>query len=259
MKIKSRTWVVLRGLAREKGHWGPFADQLSARFSNDEVLFIDLPGAGEFRDVACPRSMAEIFQFVRAQAIERARAQSHFTLLTISLGGMVALEWLRQRPEDLSGAIMINTSSSQLSPFYHRLRWQIWPKFLKAAANQVPREREKQLTEFLINSSAARERAVPLWTRLAVDRPLRYPNFLNQIYAAARFKDLPGQDGKVPVLLLSGLGDRLVDPSCSRQLHEHFGWPLKVHAWGGHDLTWDDPEWVLKQIDEWLQAAKPID
>ncbi len=250
---KDGTWVLLRGLAREHGHWGPFIEQFRAAFPHDEVLTIDLPGAGEFVHESSPRSIAEIFNFVRAKAVERARSQSPFKLVAISLGGMVAMEWMKQKPGDLQSVVLINTSSNALSPFYKRLRWQVWRNFAAILATQTVRDREKQLIDLLLNSEEARAQALPLWVKLGNERPTSYLNFSNQLLAAARFGGLKRRVD-VPVLLLNSLGDRLVDPSCSSALHEKWGWPIERHPWGGHDLPWDDPQWVIARIDTWNKS-----
>ncbi len=257
MKSKKRTWILLRGLGREKGHWGHFYDSFANQFSMDEVLALDLPGVGEFRGEKSPRDMTEIFQFVRAKAVERTKAQTTFNLVALSLGAMVALEWMRQKPDDLSGAVLINPSSRQLSPATQRMRWQVWKTVLSILAMQAPRDREKALAELVINSAAAQEKAIPLWARLAVEHPIRYINFFNQLMAAGRFAKLPNP-GAVPVLMLTGLGDRLVDPSCSFLMQKKMGWPLEKHPWGGHDLTWDDPDWVIQHIQSWLGSEDRI-
>ncbi|HMN69477.1 MAG TPA: alpha/beta hydrolase [Bdellovibrionales bacterium] len=245
------TWIFLRGLAREAGHWGGFVEQFARAFPNDEMLPIDLPGTGEFRDQMSPRSIQEIFTFVRAAAVQRARSQGQFKLVAVSLGGMVAQQWLQARPEDLSGCVLINSSARSLSPAIQRLRWQVWPKLLKIVANQVVREREKSVIDILINDPDARERALPLWIKLGNEHPVSYLTFASQLWAASRFKGL-GAPTKVPVLLLAGMGDRFVDPSCSMALASTWNWPLVKHPWGGHDLTWDDPDWVLVRIREWV-------
>lgn len=252
---KTTAWVLLRGLAREHGHWGPFIEQFKHAFPNDDVLPIDLPGSGEFLNERSPKSMGEIFTFVRAKAIERARSQSQFKLVTISLGGMVAMEWMNQRPEDLAGCVLINTSAKPLSPLYHRLRWQVWTRFAKVLATQSAKERERQVIEILMNSEEAREKALPLWIKLAIERPTSYLNFTNQIFAAALFDGLKNPVS-LPVLLLNGLGDRLVDPSCSTALHEKWGWPIERHSWAGHDLPWDDADWTLQKIVSWNKGIE---
>lgn len=254
---KSTAWILLRGLAREHGHWGPFVDQFKQTFPKDDVLPIDLPGTGEFLAERSPKSIGEIFKFVRAKAIERARSQSQFKLVTISLGGMVAMEWMNQRPEDLAGCVLINTSAKPLSPFYHRLRWQVWAKFAKVMYTQSAKERERLVIDLLMNSDEAKERALPLWTKLAIERPTSYSNFANQIFAAALFDGLK-KPLDLPVLLLSGLGDRLVDPSCSTSLHEKWGWPVNRHPWAGHDLPWDDAHWTLEKIASWNKLISGV-
>jgi pimeloyl-ACP methyl ester carboxylesterase len=252
--MKNNTWIILRGLGREKGHWGPFAGRFHDAFPEDEILYVDLPGTGEFRGTASPANVAGIFQFVRGKAIERAKAQASFKLVAVSLGAMVAMEWLKQKPDDLAGAVLINTSLKSLSPMYHRLRWQIWMKFLKLVTEQVPREREREIIDLLINSEEARAKALPLWTKLATDHPVSYRTMFNQLLAGSRFEGL-NQPVNVPVLLLNSLGDRFVDPSCSAALHRKYGWPLERHAWAGHDLPWDDPEWCVAKIKAWDSSS----
>jgi len=252
---KTTAWVLLRGLAREHEHWGPFVDQFRQTFPKDDVLTIDLPGTGEFLEQRSPTSMTDIFTFVRAHAIERARSQSQFKIVAISLGGMVAMEWMNRRPEDLAGCVLINTSAKPLSPLYHRLRWQVWSRFAKVLATQSAKERERQVIDLLMNNEEARAKALPLWTKLAIERPTSYLNFSNQMVAAVRFGGLK-HAVDLPVLLLSALGDRFVDPSCSTALHEKWGWPVERHPWAGHDLPWDDAKWVLEKINAWNKVIE---
>jgi hypothetical protein len=48
----------------------------------------------------------------------------------------------------------------------------------------------------------------------------------------------------------------LVDPSCSSQLHNRFNWPINRHPWAGHDISWDDSQWVLNHVQEWNKSMK---
>lgn len=253
MTKNKRTWILLRGLAREKGHWGPFLDEFVSRFSSDIVLPIDLPGAGEFVDTSCPRNMLEVFQFVRSQVIERADASAKFSVVAISMGGMVAMEWMKHKPEEIQDCVLMNTSLKSLSPIYQRLRWQIWQRFLQIITIQNNRERERAIIELLMNNENSRNQALPLWAKIASERPITYSNFVNQLMAAARFEGLESKP-EVPVLLLNSLGDRFTDPSCSEVLHEKWGWPIHRHPWAGHDLPWDDTNWVLNHIQQWCEA-----
>ncbi len=240
------TWIMLRGLAREKGHWGPFLEHFARAFPSEEVLAIDLPGAGEFREMQSPATIGEICKFVRQQASARVPAKTPLKLFAVSLGAMVAMEWLRQSPQDLAGCVLVNASSRE-SPVYYRMRWQVWVRFLRLVALPVAREREHAVIDLIMNNPEARDMAHPTWTKIATERPISFLNVAAQLRAAARFSSLTTAP-EVPTLLLTGLGDRLVDPSCSEKLHSLWGWPIRRHPWAGHDLTWDDPSWVLRNI-----------
>jgi pimeloyl-ACP methyl ester carboxylesterase len=254
MSLERPAWLMLRGLARESGHWGGFVERFTAAFPKDEILWLDLPGAGDCRDVPSPTNMTGIFQFVRGQAIEKSNART-FRLLALSLGGMVALEWLRQKPEEIESCILINTSSAKVSPFYNRLRWQVWTSFLRLLTEQSIRERERGILDLLLNKDEVREQALPLWTRLATERPMSYLNFARQLQAAATVRDLP-QAPQENVLLLSSLGDRFVDPSCSTDLQKYLSCSIERHPWAGHDLPWDDPEWIIERAKSLVDAKQ---
>jgi pimeloyl-ACP methyl ester carboxylesterase len=246
--MSDTTWILLRGLARESGHWGDFLDRFQAARAPESVLTIDLPGTGEFRDSTSPANMAEIFQFVRGQAIKRASSGAAFRILAVSLGGMVAMEWMRQRPDELASVVLVNTSLKAANPFYQRLRWQSWPALTRFLTTQAPRERERALIEVVMNDEGSAAKALPLWSRLAADRPVGYRTLINQLLAASRFEGLR-ERVDVEVLLLNGLGDRLVDPGCSTALQQKWGWPIERHPWAGHDLPSDDPDWVIEKIN----------
>jgi pimeloyl-ACP methyl ester carboxylesterase len=109
------------------------------------------------------------------------------------------------------------------------------------------KEREKLIIDMNMNSETAREKAWPEWTKIAQDRPISPMTFARQLLAASQFSGLQKKPS-TPVLLLNSLGDRFVDPSCSEALHYKFQWKLERHPWGGHDLVWDDPQWVADQI-----------
>lgn len=246
----NKTWIFLRGLAREKAHWGNFLEKFQTRFAGDEVLAIDLPGTGEHISTPSPLTIEGIFNHVRSEAVSRAKNQTQFHLVALSLGGMVAMEWMRKKNEDLAGVILINTSLRELSPIHRRLRWQVWRDFARLVSVQAAKEREKGIIDVIMNSPEAREHALPQWSKIAVERPISYKNFFNQLFAASRYSGFSIDPG-IPTLLLNSLGDRLVDPSCSTKLHERFNWPIKRHPWAGHDLPWDDDNWVLDRIQEW--------
>lgn len=78
-------------------------------------------------------------------------------------------------------------------------------------------------------------------------------NVFSQMMAAASY-----QSGEIkpkqPILLLNGLGDRLVSPAYSEAIHKKWQLELHRHPWAGHDLTLDDGEWVVLQLKNWVSG-----
>lgn len=240
-----KRWVFLRGLARERRHWGDFVDVFQARFPGTEIHAIDLPGIGEFRNIESPTSMTGITEFVRTEA-RKQMPDGKFAVLALSLGGMVAMEWMNTFADDLESVVLINSSAKD-SRFYHRLRYQVWSDFVAVLTTTNLREREKKLIDIIINSEEGKAKAFPLWAKIAVEQPVKFSTFAKQLLAASRFSGIKN-NSRVPVLVLNSLGDRLVDPGCSEALHQKFQWRLERHPWAGHDLTWDDAAWVTDYI-----------
>src|SRR4051812_8242565 len=131
-----KNWVFIRGLAREKGHWGDFPEFFSRQFPNSHIEAIDLPGIGDNADISSPTSIARIMELVRDEALEKFNDEK-FAVLAVSLGAMIAMEWMKQHPNDLEAAVLIN-SSAKGSALYKRLRYQIWPQFITMIANTTP-------------------------------------------------------------------------------------------------------------------------
>jgi len=83
-------------------------------------------------------------------------------------------------------------------------------------------------------------------------------NSFRQIKAAATYR--PGDIRPTqPILLLNGLGDRLVSPACSEAIHKKWNLKLRRHLWAGHDLTLDDGRWVVSKLKEWLDQKYQAD
>jgi pimeloyl-[acyl-carrier protein] methyl ester esterase len=244
-----KQWVFLRGLAREKRHWGDFPEFFASQFPGVRVEAIDAPGLGEHSNISSPTSMAGIAEFCWGEARQKF-PNGKIAILAVSMGGMITMEWMRTHEQEIEAAILINSSSKD-SAFFHRLRYQIWPNFLKAAVHAQIKEREKLVIDMIMNSEVAREKALPCWTKIAQDHPIHPLTFVRQLWAASQFSGLQKKPS-TPVLLLNSLGDRFVDPSCSETLHQKFQWQLERHPWGGHDLVWDDPQWVTDYIQRFF-------
>lgn len=250
-KAPGKNWILLRGLARESAHWGDFIPQLQAAFPNDQITLLDLPGTGCFHLKTSPCAISAITDQVRSQAQDLGLLHQPVTILALSLGAMVAWAWLQRYPEDICGAVLINTSFADLSPFYQRLRWQSYKDFLALAITRNVYSRELRLLQLVSNRRDQDKSLALAWETIQNERPISLSNSLRQIIAAASYR--PGDSKpKRPVLLLNGQGDRLVAPECSEAIQKQWQLELCRHPSAGHDLTLDDGAWVLMQLKNWI-------
>ena len=238
--------MFLRGLARRKEHWGDFIERFRAAVPGDEVEAIDLCGNGTERDREVFGTIPEFTDDLRSRS--ELVKKGPVRVVAISLGGMVASDWVSRHPQELLSAHVINTSDRNQSPFWDRLNPAHYPTFLRLAVlGAKPIERERAVLA-IVSSLPAEKREVHAQAFASIEPPTPR-SFFRQVLAAAKFAPPQGKPG-VPVIVINSRGDRLVSPACSERLAKAWGVPVHSHPWGGHDLPLDDPEWVLSKIKE---------
>ncbi len=265
VKIDSH-WILIRGLAREARHWGEFPDkfkqELAREGANVRVDAIDLPGAGRFSEMRSPLNMAEITEFVRDKFLEIRRRQresgehpERTFLAAMSLGGMVASQWMEMWPRDLNGCVLINTSFRGFSPLKHRLQPRTLRHFVGILRNQSDAvASERHVLALVSNRPELREHTAREWAAIRHSRPMTLENLARQLFAASRFEPRIVEP-TVPVLLLNSLQDRMVHPACSEVIADRWRHAqLCRHPNAGHDLPLDDAEWTISQILKWYRA-----
>ncbi|MDQ1362382.1 MAG: hypothetical protein QG652_242 [Pseudomonadota bacterium] len=246
------TWILLRGLSREHRHWENFPQILQSTFPAARIILPDLPGSGVHHLKRCPANIRNILEFVRAD-IAISRLSKPVYLLGLSMGAMVAVEWIRQYPQECAGAVLMNTSVKGLNPFYQRLQPGNYGSLLKSLFfKKNARTREEIIFDLTCNLNPDHDSVIRNWVNYAREYPVSRTNTLRQLTAASLYK-IPASKPGSPLLLLNGLGDRLVSPRCSETLAQHWNLSLQSHATAGHDLTLDDGTWVCMKITEWLQ------
>lgn len=245
--------ILLRGLARESGHWGDFTNQFKDSWGANLVHTLDLPGSGEFATSPAPIHINESVDFLQQRSQERWGGEAK-VVVALSLGGMVALDWICRHPESVSAVVLINSSTREKTAFYQRLRWQVWPDFIKILATADIARREKRILEIVCNSKEARERLYPIWLKLAQEGSISPANFLRQLMAGLKYSPDFALARQRRGAILVGMGDRLVDPQCSDSLSQNLDWPIYRHPWSGHDLPGDDPGWVISTIAKFLET-----
>ncbi|MFA6484615.1 MAG: alpha/beta hydrolase [Bacteroidales bacterium] len=256
-KELGHNWILLRGLARESAHWGAFVPLLQSTFPNAQITLLDLPGTGCFHRETSPNTIKAITDEVRHHALDKGCIQQPVTILALSLGAMVAWEWMRSYPEDICGATLMNTSFADLSPFYQRLRWQSYGKFIALAMTRDLHNRESKILQLTSNRRNRDVQIIQAWEQIQIERPISLKNSFRQIVAAANYR--PGDiKPKQPVLLLNGLGDHLVSPACSEAIQQKWNLELHRRIGSGHDLTLDDGAWVAIQLKDWVGSKTTI-
>lgn len=250
---KCCNWILLRGLTRESGHWGNFITKLKAAFPEANICPIDLPGTGVYYKQLSPDNIPAITGQVRAIAQENGWLNESINVLGISLGGMVALDWLMTHPKEIHTGVFVNISLGGLSPFYQRLRWQSLPAIIRVILKTKIYDRELGIIQLISNRKEGYTSLAKLWYRIQCERPVKLKNAYAQIVAAARYR-VPAKPPSVPVLLLNSASDRLVAPECSEAIAKLWGVSFARQQWAGHDLTSDDPDWVIAQYQNWLKS-----
>ncbi|MES2931865.1 MAG: alpha/beta hydrolase [Pseudomonadota bacterium] len=258
MQIKAQTWILLRGLMREQRHWGDFPALFSEALNNSDainpvhVVTLDLPGNGQLFDSTSPTQVEAMAQFCRQHVTAMGLAPPYH-LLALSLGAMVAVAWADQHPQEIAAAVLINTSLRPFSPFHHRLRPRNYFRLCEMATLASTARREALILQMTSGNAARHAEILPLWQQYQAQYPVSRRNALRQLWAASRYR-APLAKPTIPLLLLAGSQDQLVNPACSEQLAVQWQTCLITHPAAGHDLPLDDGPWLATQVKHWLST-----
>lgn len=243
-------WVLLRGLAREKGHWAKFDEKMMESFKG-EVLCIDLPGAGESLLDAVPLSIRGMTDFVRDKWLRQRNSNRNWSLLAISLGGMIAMDWCARYPQDFNLLVTINSSTKKLSLPFERISPLAVKSLLKTLFINDVYKREELILNLITNHSDVDKEISKEWGDLAKKRQIKIRNFFKQLFAASKF-NLPSKID-VPFLVLASEKDRFTSSRCSKKIAIYFDVPIELHPTAGHDLPIDDGKWIIEKIKEYIE------
>ncbi|MCK5874163.1 MAG: alpha/beta hydrolase [Alcanivoracaceae bacterium] len=250
----ARTWVLLRGLVREQRHWQEFPAQLGQRFPGDRVVTLDLPGNGSLYRKASPTRIEGMVAALRSELSDKG-LRPPFHVVALSLGAMTAISWISDYPGEVAAAALLNSSVARFSPFWQRLRPGNYRSILMdglLTRDLLRKERAILSMSTNLISAERREAVAQAWAGYAREQPVSRINALRQLLAAARFTAPVGLPSAVPVLIMNGGGDRMVNPSCSLAMARGWGLPLRVHPDAGHDLTLDAGEWAASALYDWV-------
>jgi pimeloyl-[acyl-carrier protein] methyl ester esterase len=244
-------WLLLRGLAREQRHWHGFGDLFGARAVGEPVLLVDVAGVGTQHQRWTHPSIEWMARDVARRLpgwSPRSETSASWSIIGLSLGGMIALELCRLYPERIRNAVIVN-ASSRLTSWPERLRPGAARELARASLSPDPVHRERLVLE-LTSALPEPERAryAVRAAEFARDAPTSRWSVLAQLLAAARFVPPARAALTARLLFVCARSDALVSPRCTRELAAWYGVESQEHPWAGHDLPLDDPGWLCERI-----------
>lgn len=239
---KPRNWILVRGLIRGSYHWHEFPDKLAKAFPNDKVHLFDIPGNGLRYSELSPMNIASYTEDLRFLA----RRLDRIHIVSISLGGMIVMDWLANHPEEVERTFIMNTSLGDTAPFYKRLNYWNYPKIARSimADEAVV---EKLILDLTSNNLKLHPDVLDFNIKMARKYPMNRLNFFQQLLAAGRSRFNPRLRDYKNLHLLVSANDRLVHCDNTFNLSQKLGIAPAVHPWAGHDLTLDDPDFVVNE------------
>ena len=172
---KNPNILLIRGLGRDQRHWHGFAHACAERWQGTVTCW-DFPGTFGNQNGRQRLCLADYAAEIPCQ---------HPTLVIgISLGGMLALELARLRPE-IIGAVAMNSSAANCSAPWQRLLPEILPLGFRSA--WCPRQRERHVLTMTSNRQHSR-RFERYRFALAEQHQPRGGTVLKQLIAALRFR-----------------------------------------------------------------------
>ena len=99
-------WLLLRGLLREQRHWGDFTKNFESSIHSAKVHCLDLPGIGTESLKQSPSKIREIMEDIRSRWHSIGNNKP-INLFSVSLGGMIAMEWMRYHPDEIARLVVV--------------------------------------------------------------------------------------------------------------------------------------------------------
>ena len=172
-------------------------------------------------------------------------------VLGLSLGGMIAMQWCANYPEDFKKLVVINTSAGGLGGGFVRLTAEAVHTLARAVMIRNPRMKESLVCHLISNLRANDEGVIAAYEKIAIESPIPSSIAASQLTAAARFK--APSSINTSMLVLSADNDRLCPPEFSDLIATKYGAEHLTHPTAGHDLPLDDPSWVIEQVFQFAQ------
>jgi pimeloyl-ACP methyl ester carboxylesterase len=246
-----QSWVLIRGLMRDKRHWREFEDDLTVQMAANkiDVIALDTLGNGTLSDCTSPLTITAY-----AKALVKQLAGNDNCLIGLSMGAMIALEMARLAPQKVSKVVVINASAANLSPWYARFNLKA---IVTAYLGRVKQGAVHWLECTALKLSSERygdnQAMCEHWSELRLDYRSKMHNVVRQIWACVNFQT--PDNLQQPIFVFNGSSDRLVNPSCSVQLSLYYKTELIEFEAAGHDISLDCPAALIAQLEKVLLSS----
>lgn len=246
-------FILLRGLVREKEHWGEFITQLKSHFPESRITCLDIPGAGVHHQKKAPLSISGIVLEMRSEFLLQVEKNEEVIGIAVSLGGMIISHWASEFENDFSQIFLINTSFAKFSPLYHRLKPLAFYQLGKNLKSNLY-QKELNILKVISNREENYLSLAKEWEAIQEKRPVSLSNTLRQLTAASRFTP-PPKAPKAKTFIITSIADRMVSYRASEEIAKRWKLPLIKHQSAGHDLSTDEPQWLCQTIKESLDET----
>lgn len=241
--------ILLRGLTRGKHHWGCFPEQLQSAFPDQKIIPIDLAGNGDRFKEKSPATIKLALEDIR-QELKRYDIETPVTVIALSLGGMITLQWLNDYPDEIDKTVIINSSHAGLSPLIKRMRPLA---MLKLALTLLQPKALRELSIYSLTSNNPIDKALlNNWISEGKHHPVSLSNAYRQAQAARQFKTLLNFNAE-KLLILASNNDRLVNVECSKSIASTTQSKIEFHISAGHEVTLDDPLWAIDKAKRFIE------
>lgn len=224
-----RKWTIylINGLTQNTRHWNPqLLASLRDREWVDDVIGLDLPGAGDLAHEPAPTQIAHYVPLMRRFYADHFVAEKPRLLVALSLGGMVASEWCHQFPDDFQKLVLVNTSFGKFAAFYKRLQPAAWYTIASVFFRRGRAAREQRTLNLVSNDPEKRSTILPLWVDARRERPTAPINALRQLLAAKRY--IAPQRLPHDTVVICSRYDRLCHYTASETIARHYGVSLVI-------------------------------
>ncbi len=240
-------FILIRGLLREQRHWGDFTQKLKQQFPLARIIPLDIPGNGCLHNQTSPNTIAELTDALRQQLPSR----SQLNLIAISMGGMIAVDWMNRYPMEIKSTVLINSSLRNYSPFYQRLRWQNYGSIISCLFGTAE-QMDQLILKLTSNNQQNDNELLRLWKQWREQYPVTNKSAFKQLLAAAKF--ISNTKPMHPLFIVASRKDQLVDYRCSLALKKAWQSDYQEHSTAGHDLPLDEPNWLIRTIADWYSG-----